>query len=148
MKIAFVRYCLAILVCVSAPISGINDGAASAMGLKEARHLIQAGSPERAIGLLETYIHDHKDSAEAYDLLGFAHISVGQLEAAAMSYDAALIVDPEYLSALEHQGELYLLMSQPKFAERNLMKLERLCRCECNEYELLAERVRDYHRHK
>ena len=145
MKLAVVGLALALVVGFASETSASDNKPQLPQVLTDVEALIRCGYVDRAVSVLEDYLRDDKENAAAYDLLGYAQAELGELEAAAMSYDAALVIDPQNVSALEHQGELYLMRSQPELAERNVVKLEKLCGVSCYEYRSLSAMLNEYH---
>jgi tetratricopeptide (TPR) repeat protein len=61
-----------------------------------------------AIPLLRKSVAADSRNADAYNLLGFSHRKLGQIDAALAHYGKALTLEPEHRGANEYLGELYL----------------------------------------
>ena len=118
-----------LLALAAAPVFAVDavDDEQAPPGLDIARAFIAAGDFAAAIPPLEDVISLDAGNADAFNLLGFAHRKLGQLEDAGRSYDRALAIDPNHLGALEYQGELFLLLGNPDAAQVNLDRLTRIC---------------------
>jgi len=107
-----------------------------------ARAAIYAGDWSGAISTLMDVVDAAPDNADALNLLGYATRKSGDLERAAVFYDAALQINPAHLGALEYQGELFIMQGDIAAAEANLVKLAAACGA-CEEYADLAEALSD-----
>lgn len=82
--------------------------------------------------------HDH---ADVHNLLGFSLRKTGDLKQAAVHYERALQLDPNHLSALEYQGEMFIETNQMDKARANLARLKKLCPKGCEELADLEEDI-------
>jgi tetratricopeptide (TPR) repeat protein len=81
------------------------------------------------------------DHADIYNLLGFSHRKSGDLAKAAVNYDKALKLDPDHMSALEYQGEMFVMMRDMERARKNLARLVQLCPNGCEERDDLQQAI-------
>ena len=101
--------------------------------------LIQKQRYAEAIKELDKVLSKDKKNADAWNLFGFAAKNMGNLVGADKAYARALSLNPEHLSALEYQGELFIMQGKIQWARSNLALLEKLCPDSCAERENLAE---------
>ena len=104
-----------------------------------AEGLIQEQRYAEAIEELDKVLSKDKKNADAWNLFGFAAKNMGNLVGADKAYARALSLNPEHLSALEYQGELFIMQGKVQWARSNLALLEKLCPDSCAERENLAE---------
>jgi tetratricopeptide (TPR) repeat protein len=79
-------------------------------------------------------------NADAWNLLGYTHRNLGQMEESSAAYLKVLTINPDHLGALEYQGELFLQTGKPDLAKANLEKLKGLCGT-CEEAEDLEKAI-------
>lgn len=91
-----------------------------------------------ALPILAKLTTDEPGNADAWNLYGFSNRKLGNMDDAAMAYEAALKINPDHLGALEYQGEMYVETGKLDKAKANLETLKGLCG-ECEEYEDLAK---------
>ena len=100
---------------------------------------------DKSIKLLEK-IAKRKDlgekKADVYNLLGFSYRkhSEPNLDKAFDAYQIALEANPEHLGVHEYLGELYVETNRIELAQE---RLEVLKNCKCEEYEELAELIKN-----
>ena len=82
-----------------------------------------------------------QNDADIQNLLGFGHRKTGRLDAANRYYQRALEINPKQKSALEYQGELFLMRGDKVSASDNLAKLEKICWLGCSEYNDLKKAI-------
>ena len=111
---------------------------------KQALVAIQAERWSEAIGLLERYMHQARNDADAYNWLAYAYRKSGRLNEAFSHYKRALTIDPTHRGAHEYIGEAYLMAGQPQQAEYHLRELARLCASNCEEFRDLGEAIGKY----
>ncbi len=80
-------------------------------------------------------------NADAFNLLGYAHRNLKELDPAKAAYAKALAIDANHKGALEYLGELYLLVNDLPAAEQNLAKLDRICTFGCEEFTELKRKI-------
>ncbi len=107
----------------------------------EASALIEAEKFSEALPLLTSLAETEPESADVFNLLGYARRKLGELELSGLDYERALWLDPDHRGALEYQGELFLLLGDVDKAEANLAHLEKVCPDDCEEAEELAEAI-------
>lgn len=134
---------LASLALDPAMAAGGSDGSSetgSTSAYAEAKAKIAAKDFAGALPLLDKITAEEPQNADAWNLRGFANRKLGNMDAAATSYSAALKINPGHLGALEYQGEMYLELGQTDAALANLKTLQGLCG-DCEEASDLAESI-------
>ena len=131
----------AAMACIAGTAAAVGSGGGGKSGpLAAIERKIEAGEYERALADLEVHIEKNRDSADAFNWIGYANRKLGRLEKARKAYDRALFLDPEHKGAHEYAGELRLLMGDLEGAEKHLAMLDHICLFGCEEYdELKAE---------
>ena len=109
--------------------------------LREARASIARAEWAEAVTLLTFHVQTEPDSADAYNLLGYALRNLGRYAESEVAYRRALTLDPDHLGAHEYQGELMLILGQRERAQFHLRELERLCPFGCDEYNDLRRAI-------
>jgi len=102
--------------------------------------LIKAGDYPAAIRSLEIVRSEHRDAADVYNWLGFAHRKLKDYPTAKLHYDRALALDPGHLGANEYLGEWYVETGDLERARERLAKLTELCG-DCEERRDLAAAI-------
>jgi tetratricopeptide (TPR) repeat protein len=102
---------------------------------------IRTARYEDAIPLFNMLLASHPDAPELYSWLGFAHRKLKNYPLSKQYYDRALLLNPDYLPALEYQGMWYIEMGDVDAAERNYRRLIALCDG-CEETRDLGEALR------
>ncbi len=99
-----------------------------------------------AVAALERAAAKHHDSADVFNLLGYAYRKQRNLERAFASYRRALELDPSHRGTHEYIGEAYLMAGNLVMAVEHLATLERLCRApsHCEAYHDLARAIAAY----
>ena len=105
------------------------------------RALIKAEKFTDAIAELDKMVAFGADHADIYNLLGFSHRKSGDLAKAALNYDKALKLDSDHISALEYQGEMFVMMRDMDRARKNLARLVQLCPAGCEERDDLQQAI-------
>lgn len=108
--------------------------------LKAIRAKIKAKDFQGALKDLKPLLPKH-DQADVHNLLGFSLRKTGDFKLAAVHYERALQLDPNHLSALEYQGEMFVETNQMDKARANLAKLKKLCPKGCEELADLEEDI-------
>lgn len=108
--------------------------------LKAIRAKIKAKDFEGALKDLKPLLPKH-DQADVHNLLAFSLRKTGDLKLAAVHYERALQLDPNHLSALEYQGEMFIQLGQMDKARVNLARLKKLCPKGCEELADLEEDI-------
>jgi Flp pilus assembly protein TadD len=130
------------LVATSVMAAGTSDEAApaeaSTSAYDEAKVLVDAGDFAAALPKLVSLTAAQPDYADAWNLLGFTHRKLGQMDDSAKAYLVVLSINPDHLGALEYQGELFISTGKMDQAKGNLVKLQGLCG-NCEEAEDLAK---------
>ena len=97
-----------------------------------------------AIKHLERAARFSPNNPDVYNLLGYSHRKLDQLEKAFDYYRKALKLDPRHLGANEYIGELYLRTNNLKKAEDHLAVLDDVCLFGCDEYDNLKNAIEKY----
>lgn len=143
--LTFVAALFGLLAVLAAPVfaAGTEDTASetTSSAYDEAKAMVEAGNFVAALPALLTLTAQDAGNADAWNLLGFTHRKLDQLDDSAVAYGTALKLNPDHLGALEYQGELFLQTGQPDLARANLDRLQNLCGT-CEEYEDLAEAMK------
>lgn len=104
------------------------------------RAKIKAKDFEGALKDLRPLLPKH-DQADVHNLLAFSLRKTGDIKQAAVHYERALQLDPNHLSALEYQGEMFIQLGQMDKARANLARLKKLCPKGCEELADLEEDI-------
>lgn len=107
--------------------------------LASAEELIEKGSYDDAIEVLNGIVETNPREADAYNLLGYSYRKSKDFNRAERNYMRALRLNPDHKGALEYVGELYLETNRREKAEESLARLEELCPQGCEELEDLRE---------
>lgn len=107
--------------------------------LTQAQAAIEKNDFRAAVPLLEAALGKQPKSAEAWNLLGYAHRKLGQTAKAENYYGKALAIDSQHRGAIEYLGELYLETGRPEQAKKMLSHLESACFFGCEEYDDLKK---------
>ncbi len=126
------------IVAAPAFAVGTDDGAASEASYGEAKATVDAGNYAAALPMLVMLTRDAPQDANAWNLLGFTHRKLGDMDEAARAYAVALKINPKHLGTLEYQGEMYIETGKLDMAKANLAKLQSICGT-CEEYSDLAK---------
>jgi Flp pilus assembly protein TadD len=113
-----------------------------------ARLAITEGRYADAIRLLGEVLTRDLTSADANNLLGYAHRKSGNLERAFQHYHEALRLNPDHRGAHEYIGEAYLLAGDLARAEDHLRRLIRLCESSCEERDDLQQAIDAYRKRR
>lgn len=108
---------------------------------RDAVLLIENKDYETAILKLQRVLKDNPEAPEVLNWLGYSFRKLKDYPTSKLYYDAALKVDPNYLPAIEYQGEWFIETGDFDSARTNLSKLQLLCG-KCHEYEDLARALR------
>ena len=116
--------------------------AATVPTLAEARADIDAKAWTDAIAKLTQIVAADPQSADGYNLLGYALRNAGNNTRAMQAYDKALELNPNHTGALEYQGVLFVKLGDLDKAKANLAKIETICGTGCEEFEDLEEAIK------
>ncbi len=119
---------------------GSSDASTTAAAYDEAKALVDAGSFSAALPALLAITTEDAQNADAWNLLGFTHRNLGQMDESSAAYLKVLAINPDHLGALEYQGELFLQTGQPDLARANLQRLKGLCG-DCEQAEDLEKAI-------
>lgn len=70
---------------------------------------------------------------EAHTYIGYVHRKLGEHDEALKAYDAALLLKPDYVRAIEYQGEAFLGLDRFEHAKRNYLRLYALDSAQANQ---------------
>lgn len=115
-----------------------TDTEAGSSAYTEAKTAIDAEDYATALPILAKLTTDEPGNADAWNLYGFSNRKLGNMDDAAMAYEAALKINPEHLGALEYQGEMYIETGKIDKAKANLETLKVLCG-DCEQFEDLEK---------
>jgi len=125
--------------------SGSSYGGASmSKDMRKASYYINKQDYKTALTHLEAEIATNADSADAWNLTGFAARKLGDYARSEVAYDRALAINPAHKGALEYKGELYLTLGNLAGAEALLARLSKVCSFNCEEKKELAEAIEAY----
>ena len=148
---ALMRSILTLALCLTLgagqalAISGSgNSGSAQNPDYARAVKLFEGGDYAGAIPLLRKSVAADSGNADAYNLLGFSHRKLGDVEAALVHYGKALTLKPEHRGDNEYLGELYLELGQLDKARERLKVLDKACFFGCDEYRELKAKIKAY----
>ncbi len=99
---------------------------------------IKANDYEKALVIFHRLQPERAAAPEVANWLGYAYRKLKRYPESKRWYDQALLLDPNYLPALEYQGEWFIETGDAASARANLARLERLCG-QCHEWRDLAE---------
>lgn len=112
--------------------------------MRKAVVLIRQEDYSGALSFLEGEIAKNPDSADAWNLTGFASRKMGNYTASEAAYDKALAINPKHKGALEYKGELYLTLGNLAGAEEMLARLSKACYFSCKEKKQLVAAIEAY----
>ncbi len=105
---------------------------------------MEAGKYAAANPLLQKTVAKESKNADAYNLLGYSHRKLGDVEMAMAHYGRALELDPKHRGANEYLGELYLELGRLDEAQERLAVLDKACFFGCEEYRELKGLIAAY----
>ncbi|MEO1193428.1 MAG: tetratricopeptide repeat protein [Pseudomonadota bacterium] len=118
----------AILIATpAAAVRMITADTTPAVDFKQAVTLVDAGDYEGAVEILEQAAVAEPNSADVWNLLGFAYRNLERRNEAFTAYNKALLLNPDHFGANEYLGELYLQIGDPEKARAQLRILDQLC---------------------
>ena len=112
--------------------------------MRKAQTMIKNEDYKGALAFLEAEIARKPDSADAWNLTGFASRKLGDYAASEAAYDKALAINPKHKGALEYKGELYLTLGNLAGAEALLARLSKSCYFNCKEKKQLTAAIEAY----
>ncbi len=102
------------------------------------------GNFAAAIGYFTKVVNTDPTNADGFNLLGYSHRKVGNVELAFKNYNDALALKPDHLGANEYIGELYLEIGDLANAEKHLKVLDEACFFGCAAYTDLKSAIKKY----
>ncbi len=136
--------CLSLGAGPARAIGGDDSASKQNPDYAQAAKLVEAGKYAAAIPLLEKTVAKESKNADAYNLLGYSHRKLGDVEAALTHYGRALELDPKHRGANEYLGELYLELGRLDEAQERLAVLDKACFFGCEEYSELKAMIAAY----
>jgi tetratricopeptide (TPR) repeat protein len=140
LKLLFVLACMILVAPTARAIGPESSELQSEPDYRDGERLITQGDYAAAIVVFEQLRVTYPRAPEVLNWLGFAHRKLKNYPVSKEFYDAALAADPNYLPALEYQGEWYLETGDVARARANLRRLEELCG-RCHEWRDLADSI-------
>ena len=137
---------LSFAVILADPSSSSDNGKSKPVSVDYKNGSIAAynGKYHVAIKYLKKAASVSPNNPDVYNLLGYSHRKLDQLEKAFDNYRKALKLDPRHLGANEYIGELYLRTNNLKKAEVHLEVLDDVCLFGCDEYDDLKNAIAKY----
>lgn len=139
-KLVLILACMLLAMPAARAVGPDTSALQSEPDYRDGERLIAQGDYAAAIVLFEHLRATYPRAPEVLNWLGFAHRKLKNYPVSKAFYDAALQADPNYLPALEYQGEWYLETGDLERARANLRRLEELCG-QCHEWRDLADSI-------
>lgn len=136
---------LSVVVLVAGPAVAAGGGGGSSTPriteYTQAKAAIDRKDYRDAVPLLQAALKKEPNSADAWNLMGYAHRKLGMTDKALQYYQKALSIDKEHRGTLEYLGELYLELGRKEDAKAMLKRLDDACTFGCDEYDELKEKL-------
>jgi Flp pilus assembly protein TadD len=116
-----------------------SDAPPKNVEMQKVKALIDKKDYKPAVPLLKAVLAKAPKNADAWNLLGYTHRKLGQVDQAFDFYRKALAINAEHRGALEYLGELYLQTGKPEKAKEMLKRLDNACFFGCEEYDDLKK---------
>ena len=116
-----------------------GDDPPKSVEIEKSKALIDNKDFKPAVLLSKAALAKASNNADAWNLMGYAHRKLGQVDQALGFYQKALSLNAEHRGALEYLGELYLQTGRPKQAKEMLKRLDDACFFGCEEYDDLKK---------
>ena len=144
--LVFIVIQLSLGVTSADPSSSYNNDKTEPVSVdyKNGSIAVYNGKFQVAIKHLERAARISPNNPDVYNLLGYSHRKLDQLEKAFDYYWKALKLDPRHMGANEYIGELYLRTNNIKKAEEHLAVLDDVCLFGCDEYDELKDAIEKY----
>ncbi|GAB5470762.1 MAG: hypothetical protein Kilf2KO_37920 [Rhodospirillales bacterium] len=141
-SLATVSLAAVLLATPAGAVRMITNDETPTAAFEEAVAMIDAERYDDAIALLEGASALEPNSADVWNLLGFAYRKSGRNDEAFTVYNKALLLNPDHVGANEYLGELYLQVGDLEKAKAQLRILEDLCSGgDCPEVEQLKAAI-------
>lgn len=127
------------LALLAAAVAAGGDDPPKSVEMEKLKALIDNKDFKPAVLLLKAALAKAPNNADAWNLMGYAHRKLGQVDQALGFYQKALSLNAEHRGALEYLGELYLQTGRPKQAKEMLKRLDDACFFGCEEYDDLKK---------
>ncbi len=129
--------CIRLSLCpLLVPTAGVAQESSPSRPLTEARRLIEQERAESALAVLEPVLRQRSTPAEAFLLLAYCRLLLGEQEAAATALESALERDPDAVEAWQVHGALALERERYADAADAFRRLQELEPAEAAEYDL------------
>ena len=96
---------------------------------------------QEAILRLQRVVQRDERDADAWNLLGYSHRNLGEMDKSFANYERALTINPQHKDAHEYVGEAYLQVGNLAKAEEHLRALDKICWLPCEQYSELKEKI-------
>ena len=93
----------------------------------DAQAAVDATDYAAAARILAVLAGTDPTNPDVWNLFGFASRKMGRMGEASQAYDEALRLKPDHIGALEYQGEMFVDLTRPEDAAKNLDILKKLC---------------------
>ena len=127
------------LALLAAAVAAGGDDPPKSVEMEKLKALIDNKDFKPVVLLLKAALAKAPNNADAWNLMGYAHRKLGQVDQALGFYQKALLLNAEHRGALEYLGELYLQTGRPKQAKEMLKRLDDACFFGCEEYDDLKK---------
>ncbi len=142
-RIAGLALCIGLLAAGPASAAGSSSSSTPRISeLTQAQAAIDRKDFRAAMPLLQAAVAKAPDSADAWNLMGYANRKLGMKDKALEYYKKALSIDKDHRGALEYLGELYLETGRPEDAKAMLKRLDDVCTFGCDEYDDLKKALK------
>lgn len=121
-----------------------SDGPMRSATYTKAAKAVKGKDYRGAVRLLMRELAESPRNADAFNLLGYSHRKLGDLDLALEFYLKALAINPEHRGAHEYIGETYLEKHDLANAKAHLARLDDICWLPCAQYTDLKEAIRRY----
>ena len=125
-------------------VSSSDGSVPKSADFKAGETAAMGGNFEVAVGHFTKAVNTDPTNADAYNMLGFSHRKLGNVNLAFENYKAALEINPDHRGANEYIGELYLELGDLASAEKHLKVLDKACFFGCEAYTDLKSAIKKY----
>ncbi|MEE3050503.1 MAG: tetratricopeptide repeat protein [Pseudomonadota bacterium] len=130
---------LAAAVAAGPAVAAGGDDPPKSVEIEKSKALIDNKDFKPVVLLFKAALAKAPNNADAWNLMGYAHRKLGQVDQALGFYQKALSLNAEHRGALEYLGELYLQTGRPKQAKEMLKRLDDAYFSGCEEYDDLKK---------
>ena len=125
-------------------ISSSSDSTPKSVDYSTGETAAMGGNFEVAVGHFTKAVNADPTNADAYNMLGFSHRKLGNVNLAFENYKAAIEINPDHRGANEYIGELYLELGDLASAEKHLKVLDKACFFGCEAYTDLKSAIKKF----